>query len=383
MGYSTSMPAPDAYYRSLRVAPLGVWALFSIPLILALVLNRQNAPHGAWVFICAFAMLGMAFAVTAGFGTARPLRESIALGVQSSAILIMSFVNPAHIIGLLFVLVSWQLALLLEWPALVTWVALQTALLLSIYAHAYTFSQALPPIGINVGFQSFAVVAALFAKSQLRAKQQLARVNAELQATREVIIESSLVNERTRISRDLHDVMGHNLTALSIHLEVASHLADGPVKEHLQKARLLSKKLLKDVRDIVSATRAGDTIDLRRAVQALCEGVPHLQLHTELQGELVIEDPNKAEVFLRCVQEVVTNALRHSEANNLWIQVTVRDRGFLIHARDDGKGNAKPKLGLGLSNMRERLEEVGGWLTIESEPMQGFAVSAWLPSTAR
>lgn len=377
------MSAPDAYYRSLRVAPLGVWALFSVPLVVAWVRSRQNAPPNAWVFICAFTILGVAFGAAARFGTALQWRQFVALAVQSAAILAMSYVIPSHIIGFLFILVSWQLALLTSLSAVAGWVALQTVLLLAIYSHAYSFTEALPPIGINLGFQTFAVVAALYARSQMRARQQLASLNAELQATRELMVESSRLNERTRLTRDLHDVMGHNLTALSIHLEVASHLVDGQAQEHLLKATSLSKTLLNDVRDVVSATRAASTIDIRRAVQALYEGIPNLQLHSELRGELVIEDPGKAQVFLRCVQEVITNSLRHSEAKNLWIQVTASNDGFLIDARDDGRGNAEPKPGLGLSSMRDRLEEIGGWLTIESGPMQGFAIRAWLPSVAK
>lgn len=378
-----TMHAPDAYYRSLRVAPLGVWVLFCIPLVLAWIRNRQSAPPNVGIFIGAFAILGVAFAITIGVGATWSPRQVIALGVQSGAILVMSYIFPAHVIGFLFVLVSWQLALFLTLRIVLMWVLLQSVLLLSIYTHKFSFGEALAPIGITVGFQAFAAIAALFAKGQIRAKQDLASLNAELQRTRELVVESSRLNERLRISRDLHDVMGHSLTALSIHLEVASHLAAGQAQEHLLKARSLSKTLLRDVREIVSATRRSDAIDIGRAVQALCEGIPNLQLHTELPGNLVIENPNKAQVFLRCIQEVVTNALRHSEAKNLWIQVMPSNGGFLIDARDDGKGNPDPKMGLGLSTMKERLEEIGGWLAIESKSAQGFSIKAWLPAVAR
>lgn len=380
-----AMRGPYSCPGFLRYAPLGVWVLFSIPLVFGLLADRHSSlPSNLWAFLGAFGSLGAAFAIGGKVeATGSPPRQFAWLGVQSGAILVMSYVVPDHLIGFLFVLVAWQLALFLTLPTVVVGVAFQSAILLAIYAHAYSFRVALAPTGINIGFQTFAVVAALFAKSQLRAKQELAHLNAELRATRELVVESGRMSERIRISRDLHDVMGHNLTALSIHLEVASHLVVGQAQDHLLKAKSLSKTLLGDIREIVSATRSSEAIDIGRAVQALCEGIPNLQLHAKLPRDLVIEDPNKAQVFLRCVQEVVTNTLRHSEAKNLWIQVTAVEGGLLIDARDDGRGNAEPKPGLGLSNMRDRLEEIGGRLTIESRPMQGFVIRAWLPSVAK
>jgi signal transduction histidine kinase len=76
-------------------------------------------------------------------------------------------------------------------------------------------------MAINVGFQAFAVVTAFVADSEIRARTDLAGVNVELRAARELLAESNRASERLRISRELHHVMGHNLTALSIHLEVA------------------------------------------------------------------------------------------------------------------------------------------------------------------
>lgn len=124
-------------------------------------------------------------------------------------------------------------------------------------------------------------------------------------------------------------------------------------------------------------------MDVKRAVQALGEGIPTLQLHLKLPDELTIEDPIRAQVFVRCAQEIVTNALRHSDAGNLWVEVTATGTGFEIDARDDGRGSQIVRLGSGLSTMKARLEEIGGSLALESRPARGFAVRAWLPLTAK
>jgi signal transduction histidine kinase len=80
------------------------------------------------------------------------------------------------------------------------------------------------------------------------------------------------------------------------------------------------------------------------------------------------------------VQEIVTNALRHSSAKNLWIAITEERGTITIDARDDGRGAALVHVGHGLSGMRARLEEMGGWLSVAGGPSRAFHVSASLPA---
>src|SRR5207247_561697 len=77
------------------------------------------------------------------------------------------------------------------------------------------------------GFTAFAVYAGWIAEREAKQREELARLYAELKSTQALLAESSRLAERTRIARDLHDVLGHHLTALSLSLEVASHVADG------------------------------------------------------------------------------------------------------------------------------------------------------------
>lgn len=233
---------------------------------------------------------------------------------------------------------------------------------------------------ISLAFQLFALITASVAKSESRARSELARANAELRATRELLAESSRIGERSRISGELHDVLGHNLTALNIHLEVAKHLAEGKALEHVEKSQSLAKVLLKDVRDVVSAFSSNNFLDLRSAVETLVEGLPYPKVHLSLPVNLKIKDATCAHALLRCIQEIVTNTLRHSGAENLWLEVYEVNSGVEVHARDDGRGAQLVQPGNGISGMRQRLEDVGGRLRIESVSERGFSVNAWLPS---
>lgn len=92
--------------------------------------------------------------------------------------------------------------------------------------------------------------------------------------------------------------------------------------------------------------------------------------------------PVRAETILRCVQEIITNAVRHSGAQNLWIESVKTADGVEVRACDDGGGVKHLRLGNGLTGMRERVEQVGGHLEIESTPGRGFHLRARIPSAA-
>jgi len=225
-------------------------------------------------------------------------------------------------------------------------------------------------------------VTALVAKQQAQARDEQGRLNSELRATRLLLAESARVNERTRISRELHDLLGHHLTALSLNLEVAGHLSEGRAKEHVQQAHTLARLLLTDVREAVSQLREGGSIDLAVALRPLAENVPSLDIHMDIQAPLTMDDPERAHVLLRCTQEIITNAVRHAGARNLWIAASRTDGCITMSARDDGRGTDQLVAGHGLRGMRERLQQHGGDLKIETRPQAGFSLELTLPASA-
>ena len=233
-----------------------------------------------------------------------------------------------------------------------------------------------------VGFSSLVFVTALVAKQQAQAREEQRRLNAELRATRLLLAESARINERTRISRELHDLLGHHLTALSLNLEVAGHLVDGRARDHVGQAHTLAKLLLTDVREAVSQLREDGAIDLAAALQPLAENVPGLDIHMDIEAPLTLDDPERAHVLLRCTQEIITNAVRHAGARNLWIRARREQCRIDMTARDDGRGADELTAGNGLRGMRERLQQYGGELTIETRAQAGFRLHLTLPATA-
>jgi signal transduction histidine kinase len=215
--------------------------------------------------------------------------------------------------------------------------------------------------------------------SESRAREDLARTNAELTATRELLAENSRVAERLRISRDLHDTLGHHLTALSLQLEVASRLTEGPAGERVREAHAITRLLLSDVRDVVGRLRGSSRVDLAQAVRALVSAGGPLNIHIDMPARLDLDDSTQAHALLRCVQEIITNTARHAGAQNLWIQVEQRPEGVDLRARDDGRGVAQVTCGNGLRGMRERFEEYAGRVEFRSSDGGGFEVHGFMP----
>jgi signal transduction histidine kinase len=112
----------------------------------------------------------------------------------------------------------------------------------------------------------------------------------------------------------------------------------------------------------------------------LAAGVPDLNIHLEIPSDLGLTDPKRAQILLRCAQELITNAVRHAQAGNLWISLSEESDGIILKARVDGRGAPNLVPGNGISGMRERLRELGGRLDIAKRPGAGFQVKAWLPT---
>jgi len=231
----------------------------------------------------------------------------------------------------------------------------------------------------SLGSLLFPFIASLLAMQQVQAKADLRRLNAELVATQSLLEENTRVSERVRISRDLHDLIGHHLTALTLNLEVASHTSDGQAKEHVDQAAAVARLLLSDVREVVSDLRRADQVNLRQALETLTEGVPELTIHLDIPEGLSQTDPKRAQALLRCAQEVLTNTVRHAQASELWMGIERTQEGLALNARDNGSGAFELMPGNGINGMRERLRELGGRLDISTGPKLGFRVRAWLP----
>jgi signal transduction histidine kinase len=370
--------------RLFRVALLGTMAT---PLaVVAVSLIR----HSAWLekerivpWLGAYAVFSLVFWFTGKRSESLSrARLAMALIVETAlALLMVSFICSGSE-GALLVVVAAQLSPLFSLPASLSWVGGQTLFMGLVIRSHFSMEIALTLSVSWLGFQVFTVLVSQATAREALARNELAKLNAELRATQQLLVDSGQVAERMRIARELHDLVGHHLTGLSLNLEVASHLSEGKAQEHIQTAQSVTKLLLQDVREVVNSLRGDDSFDLGGAIRTLAKDIPKPGIHLDVPGDLGIYDPVRAETILRCVQEIITNAVRHSGAQNLWIELVKTPDGVEVRARDDGRGAKQVRPGNGLTGMRERVEQMGGHLEIESTPSTGFRLRARIPAVA-
>lgn len=203
------------------------------------------------------------------------------------------------------------------------------------------------------------------------------RLTVELRATREELARAAVADERARIGRDLHDILGHSLTAIAVKAGLARRLAerdgvDDHVTTEITDIERLAREALTDVRATAAGYRdvslAGELAMTRSVLTA-----------ADIEADLptAVDDVSQVgrEVFGYVVREAVTNVVRHSGARRCVIELT----RTIIEIRDDGVGGRpSDQGGRGLRGLTERLEAVGGTLTAGPVDGGGFRVRAEL-----
>jgi len=233
---------------------------------------------------------------------------------------------------------------------------------------------------LYAGFQAFAALCAYYARSAEQARDRLALVNADLLATRSQLADAARDAERVLVARELHDVAGHKLTALTLNLRALAAEPAFAAREEVRIAQLLARELLGDIRGIVQAMRDARGLDLATALRALAAPLPKPALQLRIGDDVRIDDPARAEVVLRTVQEALTNAARHAGAGVL--TVTLQRNGDALHLaiEDDGRLRGPLRPGNGLAGMRERIEGAGGRIAFATGERGALRIDAWWPA---
>lgn len=228
-------------------------------------------------------------------------------------------------------------------------------------------------------FHFFALLMKNQARSEQQARQELQQTHQQLLATQDLLMMASQQQERTRIARDLHDVLGHHLTALTINLQVAGHLTQGEAKAKVDQCHQIAKLLLSDVREAVSALREQQQFSIYQALEKLLTAVPRVKVQWDCPQDVELADVKVAQQLLLIVQEALTNTLRHSQATEFYLAVKPQ-HGFLqLTIYDNGKVSPAWKAGNGLTGMQERVASCAGTLVWQVKDNH-FCLQVTLPS---
>ncbi|MGA3489416.1 sensor histidine kinase [Micromonosporaceae bacterium DT55] len=333
-------------------------------------------PRGGWIALCTLFLVALLGAITAQ--TSAPARYG---GFAVATVSAWALVLTAPGMGLLLILLVMTAATsvyVLPLRAGFVVVALNTGVIVAVTVQvAADVTESV----ILAGFYLFIQLATLLSSATLireqRMRRELAEAHVELQAASVLLSESARTAERLRISRELHDLIGHQLTVLTLELETARHVEGAGSREHLDRADRVARELLRDVRATVGQLRT-EAPDLERALRAMADAAPGLAVSVEVAPRVRLDEQQSA-TLVRAAQEVVTNTLRHADARELWIEVTAEADSVVFRSRDDGCGARDVVLGNGLLGLRERFAELGGDITVDGR--DGFRITAWVPAS--
>jgi signal transduction histidine kinase len=302
-----------------------------------------------------------------------------ALAVQGLCVLPLPHLGFGGFEGLLLSIVVAQAPTLMSLRWAVVWTVAQA---FPLVVTVWKFKSAFEITEILGAYSTFCAFALLVYWLQLRerdARGSLALANVELLGTRSLVVEGVRQAERLRISRELHDSLGHQLTALRLQLELAARGADPlATRGAVVHAQALSRDAMTDLRAVVSAIQADDWTDFPAALHALAAGVPGTSIHVEaVEGFTVTGEVGR--VLFRCIQEAVTNSLKHSSGNGVWITLSQDAANLEVSVRDDGHGPRQFTRGFGLRGIEARAAELGGVGVAGRGPNGGFQVRVVVP----
>jgi signal transduction histidine kinase len=239
------------------------------------------------------------------------------------------------------------------------------------------------------------------AANRARAEQLLADLemsHQQLKTSTERVVELAAAEERNRLARDIHDSLGHYLSAVSIQLEKAIAFWQHNQREAEQAlwdARRAVRQALQDVRQSVSSLRhTEDLFSLSAALAELVRPMSGGRLAVDLHIDGAERGFPKLVLIclFRAAQEGLTNVQRHAQADHVALRVVLGDQEATLLLDDDGQGfdpaiierlPAHRQEHFGLQGLRERLELVEGTMRISSAPAQGTQVRVTIPKYPR
>ncbi|HKS98487.1 MAG TPA: sensor histidine kinase [Rugosimonospora sp.] len=206
------------------------------------------------------------------------------------------------------------------------------------------------------------------------------RTNVELTQARSEVARLAAENERTRIARDLHDLLGHSLTTITVKAGLARRLAETGQADRalaeIGEVERLSRRTLADVRAAVSGQHE---IRLASELATAHEVLRAAGISAELPGSVDIVDPTLSELFGWIVREGVTNVVRHARAT--WCAILLGPGS--IEIVDDGRGGPPDSgSGTGLAGLRERVAAAGGTVRAGGDG-RGWRLRVDIPEPAR
>ncbi len=225
--------------------------------------------------------------------------------------------------------------------------------------------------------------------TEQQARIKLAQANQKLREFAAQAEEMATIQERNRLAREIHDGLGHYLTAIDIQIKAAqAFIEHNPPQatEALNNAQTLAEEALADVRRSISELRVDPSTasPLAERLQALLDETQAagIQAEMEIEGAPAPISPQADFTLFRVTQEGLTNVRKHSNATQAELHLAYLERTVRLVVCDNGVGTQDLSGGFGLTGLQERVQLVGGTIKVETAPGRGFRLEVEIPKQA-
>jgi signal transduction histidine kinase len=364
----------------------------------SIVGQSQNLTTEAWIVLI---VLGILFTLLGTYGIALcEIRQSLPLSLAYFAaqlLIAWLIIRVAGGMGLAWlltmVLASHAMTLLPIGWAVVVAVAIVVVPVLDPLLAGANLPYLLNIVPSMVAGVFFVAVFTHIAISEERARHEVERLAAELREAnrklREYAVQAeqlATTKERNRLAREIHDGLGHYLTAINMQIKAAQAVREqdpAQASDALNKAQRLAQDALADVRRSVSALRTSPTEErpLTETIRSLTEEGRASGLNLTFVVEGTPQPlPAQAELTLyRAVQEGLTNVRKHAAAQEAGVVLRYGEQSASVLVWDDGEGAVEAEGGFGLLGLRERVHLLGGEVEVRTAPGEGFQLEVEVP----
>lgn len=254
-------------------------------------------------------------------------------------------------------------------------------------------------VSFSAFFQLFLGGAIWYTGQRLKLRSEHLRLHQEraqdLEERRYLEAEQAVAEERSRIARELHDIVAHQLSLMTVQAGAAKTVARTDIDSALNAMEAVEqagRQALTEMRHLLNVLRTTDAggeltpqpgfADLEELAAEVSEAGVEVDLDTlDTEGELENLVPRVDLSVYRIVQEALTNVMKHAGDNaKVSVRVAAGEEGVELSVCDNGRGSGDaPERGFGIEGMRERVALLGGWLKTEAPSAGGFEVRAFLP----
>lgn len=205
-----------------------------------------------------------------------------------------------------------------------------------------------------------------------------------LRQTRAQLAQAAVAQERLRIARDLHDLLGHSLSLITLKAELSRRMITTDTERaarEMGELEAVARQSLRDVREAVAGYRHPDLVAELGAARQLLSAAG---LDCQITSPEDLSLPAATDTVLAwTVREGVTNVVRHARATSAAVRITTTGQGVMAEITDDGRGHSPGPAGSGLTGLGERVRQLGGSLIAGPAPSAGFRLQVTIPAQAR